>query len=299
MEVIDKLERKTMQIDELNADMNQASDANKEAYDEAKERKMGEYEETMRLIKEATGVSDINEVIAKFQSQGATHNHLSQLQQQNEMRVEDLKTRKADIETEYAELKSSGETKSAHSQRLMEEFEKHLSTVHDNTLETKQKYERVAKLLNNTKLGIQHLCDKLDIISLPEKPPKIPMSDENAKPILEVCIAKLEQLTINLEGKEIPEPVAPTAAQLQQQGEQPTILQVNQSVLPTFNTRVKLRAVEFEQDLQDEEENDDEHGEVPDRESIKKHTNQMINARLKKNQPKKSKKKKVKDDADD
>ncbi|KAJ3056238.1 hypothetical protein HDU99_007441 [Rhizoclosmatium hyalinum] len=300
MEVIDKLERKQLQIDDPNADAKDSSAENKEAYDEAKERKMGEYEETMRLIKEATGVSDINEVIAKFQSQGATHNHLTQLQQQNEARVEDLKKRKMEIEAEYEEIKALGESKGQHSQRLMEEFEKHLKDTHSHTQETRQKYERIAKLLNNTKAGIQHLCDKLDIISLPEKPAKLPMSDENVKPILEVCIAKLEQLTVNLEGKEIPEPVPPTAAQLQQQGEQPGILQVNQAVLPAFNTRVKLRAVEFEQDLADEEEdNDDEHGEIPDRESIKKHTNQMINARLKKNQPKKSKKKKAKDDGDD
>ena len=43
----------------------------------------------------------------------------------------------------------------------------------------------------------------------------------------------------------------------------------------------------------DDDENDDEYGEVPDRETIKKHTNQMLNARLKSKQSKKTKKKKV------
>ncbi|KAJ3129097.1 hypothetical protein HK100_008836 [Physocladia obscura] len=301
MEVIDKLERKSLQVDDQNADSSQQSDAHKEAYDEAKERKMGEYEETMRLIKEATGVSDINEVIAKFQSQGDTHNHLTQLQLHNETRVNDLKQKKLEIESEYEQLKTNGESKMTHSQRLMEEFEKHLKETQAHTDETRHKFERIAKLLNNTKAGVQHLCDKLETISLVEKTPKLSMSDENVKPILEICISKLEHLTVTLEGKEMPEPIQPTAAQLQQQGEPPSILQVNPSVLPAFNTRVKLRPVEFEQDLADEEdENDDDGGEeVPDRESIKKHTNQMINARLKKNQPKKSKKKKVKEDMDD
>jgi hypothetical protein len=47
-----------------------------------------------------------------------------------------------------------------------------------------------------------------------------------------------------------------------------------------------------------EEEDDDEYGEVPDRETIKKHTMQLINSRLKSKQPKKAKKKKssTKDD---
>ncbi|KAJ3240530.1 hypothetical protein HDU81_003413 [Chytriomyces hyalinus] len=299
MEINDKLDRKSLQLDDTNADTNKEADSNKEAYDEAKERKMSEYEETMRLIKEATGVSDINEVIAKFQSQGDTHKHLVQLQESNEARIEDLKKRKAEILAEHDTLKFSGEVKATHSQRLVEEFKTHLKDTQAHTQETKMRFERVAKLLNNTKAGIQHLCEKLETVNLPDKPPKLAMSDENVKPLLEVCISKLEQLTISLEGKELPEPVQPTAAQIQQQGEPPSILQVNPSVLPAFNTRVKLHAVEFEEDLADEDENDDEHGEVPDRETIKKHTNQMINARLKKSQPKKSKKKKVKDDEDD
>ena len=40
-----------------------------------------------------------------------------------------------------------------------------------------------------------------------------------------------------------------------------------------------------------EEDNDDEYGEVPDRETLKKQTMQLINARLKSKQPKKTKKK--------
>lgn len=40
-----------------------------------------------------------------------------------------------------------------------------------------------------------------------------------------------------------------------------------------------------------EEDVDDEYGEVPDRETLKKQTMQLINARLKSKQPKKAKKK--------
>ncbi|KAJ1559929.1 hypothetical protein HK405_008842, partial [Cladochytrium tenue] len=82
-----------------------------------------------------------------------------------------------------------------------------------------------------------------------------------------------------------------------QQQETPSILQINPAALPQYNTRVKLRPVEFEPELaEDEDENDDEHSEVPDRETIKKHTNQMLNARLKSKQPKKTKKKKARED---
>jgi hypothetical protein len=55
-----------------------------------------------------------------------------------------------------------------------------------------------------------------------------------------------------------------------------------------------LRPVEFEEDIMDEDEDvDDEYGDVPDRESIKRHTAQMLNSRLKSKQTKKIKKKRA------
>ena len=49
-----------------------------------------------------------------------------------------------------------------------------------------------------------------------------------------------------------------------------------------------------------EESNDDDAVDVPDRESLKKFTNQMLQARMKSKQPKKTKKKKTaKKEADD
>ncbi|KAI8850550.1 hypothetical protein BC829DRAFT_389000 [Chytridium lagenaria] len=290
MEINDKLDRKSLQLDDPNAELGLLQDP---------EKKMAEYEEIMRLIKEATGVSNINEVIAKFQSQGDTHNHLSQLQKQNEARSNELKVKKASILAEYEDHKYTGESKNAHSQRIIEEFQTHLQEAKARMFEAKHKYERMAKLLTNTKAGIQHLTDKLDTIQLPDKAPKPPISDTTIKQVLDFCSAKLEMLTTGLEGKELPEAPQPTPNQ-QPPGEPVSILQVSPATLPTFNTRVKLRPVEFEEEILDEEdENDDEYGEVPDRETIKKHTNQMLNARLKTKQAKKAKKKKVKEDAED
>ncbi|KAJ3108269.1 hypothetical protein HDU97_001803 [Phlyctochytrium planicorne] len=299
MEINDKLDRKSLQLDDPNSDMGLLQDPNKDHYDEVKEKKMAEYEEVMRLIKEATGVSNINEVIAKFQSQGDTHNHLAQLQKQNEARIEELKRKKSQVLVDFEDLKYSGESKSAHSQRMIEEFQLHLAEAQSRMLDAKHKYERVAKLLTNAKSGIQHLCDKLDTFHLPDKSQKPHMSDSTIKQLLDFCVAKLELLAAGVQGKEIPEAPQPPANQ-QIPGEPVSILHVNPSTLPTYNLRVKLRPVEFEEETLDEEdENDDEYGEVLDRETIKKHTNQMLNARLKTKQAKKTKKKKVKEDAEE
>ncbi|KAL2912465.1 hypothetical protein HK105_208037 [Polyrhizophydium stewartii] len=295
LEINDKLDRKITKLDDQNADANGSND-DKEQYDEATEKKMTEYEETMRLIKEATGVSDINEVIAKFQSQGDTHAHLVQLQQANEARIEELKVKKAVILAEYEQLKFTGESKHSHSRRMIEDFQKHLDEGLARTEEAKQKYERAAKILTNAKAGVQHLADKLDSIRLPDVSQKLEhVRDENVAQILQTCVKKLESLALSLHGKELPEAQPAQPAQSQQPpGEVTSILYVNQANLPQYNTRVKLRPVEFEDaEVDEEDENDDEYGEVPDRETIKKHTTQMLNARLKTKQPKKVKKKRA------
>ncbi|TPX58773.1 hypothetical protein SpCBS45565_g07915 [Spizellomyces sp. 'palustris'] len=297
LEISDKIDWKKLQLEDQTGDLAMTAEANKEHYDEAREKKIVEYEENMRLIKEATGVSDINEVIAKFQSQGDTHQHLSQLQKANEARNEELKRKKKEILAEYEDLKYSGEAKLAHARRMIEEMEQHLAEAEVKTAEAKVKYERTAKLMTNAKAGINHLSDKLDGIHLPDTP-YLKMSDETVVQILEICIRKLEQLATNVQGKEVPEPVAPQPAAPATAGETTSIFQISPSQLPVYNTRVKLRPVEFEESSGEDEEEDDDYGEVPDRETIKKHTAQMLNAKLKTKQAKKGKKKRAAKDED-
>ncbi|KAJ3088217.1 hypothetical protein HK102_009269 [Quaeritorhiza haematococci] len=285
----DKLDRKALHLEDSHADTGNANDINKEQYDEMVEHKMIEYEEIMRYIKEATGVSDINEVIAKFQSQGDTHNHLVQLQTQNESRIEDLKKKKADVLQEFEELKYTGESRHAHSRRMIEELQQHLSEARNRCQETKLKFDRVNKLLANSAAGIQHLADKLENIPLPDR------STDNGGiiDVLEACLQKLEILANNVQGKELPETAVPAAQGANPNADHAPILQVSPSILPQFNTRIKLRAYDSDEDMfEDDDENDDDYGEVPDRETIKKHTTQMLISRKGK-QSKKVKKKRA------
>ncbi|KAI9106169.1 hypothetical protein DFS34DRAFT_49148 [Phlyctochytrium arcticum] len=295
LEIADKIDWKKLQMEDQANELNLAAEANKEHYDEVRERKIAEYEENMRLIKEATGVSNINEVISKFQSQGDTHEHLSQLQKANEARNEELKRKKKEIMAAYEELKYTGEAKHAQVRRMIEEMETHLAEAEAKAVDAKFKYERMAKLMANAKAGVQHLSDKLDGVQLPDSH-SVKMSDEAIVPILDVCVRKLEHLSANIQGKEVPEPVAPQPTQQPPAGEPSSIFQIAPSQLPVFNTRVKLRPVDFEESGDEEE--DDDYGEVPDRETIKKHTAQMLNAKLKTKQVKKGKKKRAAKDDD-
>lgn len=150
-------------MDELNADSGNGNDQ-KEIHDEASEKKIAEYEEIMRLIKEVTGVSDISEIVAKFQSQRETHSQLNQLQMNNEVKIQELKEKKKKVMLESDEFKFNGDAKSANSRRTIEEFENHLKVAKSEFQEAKLKYERSVKILTSANAGIQHLTEKLEAI---------------------------------------------------------------------------------------------------------------------------------------
>ncbi|ORX37506.1 hypothetical protein BCR36DRAFT_443411 [Piromyces finnis] len=281
LEFHEKNDRKVRQMEELRNDVQVAQEQiNKDHFDEAKEKKLAEYEETMRLIKEATGVSDVNDVINKFQSQGETHSHLKSLEEQNRAKIQELKEQRAAIMTEYDELKYSGESRHAASQRIIDEFQEHLKEAENKCEEAKNKYEWVSNLLNNAKAGIQHLYEKLEGIKLnPEGETEgateannegdakgstegekllamddaVEVTDDNIADILNICNKKLQILYESVQEKQkaILESaqIASVQQNQQQQSTEPpaNIITITQVGLPPYNTRVKLRAASFEE----------------------------------------------------
>lgn len=133
-----------------------------ERLSEEKEKKLAEYEETMRIIKEATGVSIVEEVIEKFQNQHDTQKHLIQLQKQNEVRHEAARVKKTRLQNECEALKYSGQSQHANSFRIVENFKNQVTAASLKHHESKSRFERSAKVLTAAKSGLQHLIEKLD-----------------------------------------------------------------------------------------------------------------------------------------
>ena len=69
------------------------------------------YQEAMAKIKEATGVSDIQEVVRRFMSQGETRKHLDQLKSDNEQLLVKLREEKEKLQAQFEDMKYSGEAK--------------------------------------------------------------------------------------------------------------------------------------------------------------------------------------------
>uniref|UniRef100_A0A7S1NA18 ODAD1 central coiled coil region domain-containing protein n=1 Tax=Eutreptiella gymnastica TaxID=73025 RepID=A0A7S1NA18_9EUGL len=220
---------------------------------EEEQEKLNQYEEAFRKIKEATGVSDVQEVIQKFITQEDTHRSLVEMTKEAETKIDQLNAEKNELKSKVEELKYSGSGQLG-SRRIVDEFETHLTEAQHQCDKNRQKYERVAKIVINVKAGIEHLYDKLSIFKSDMQ--QMSMSDETVVDILKQCESKLMLLM------EEAMPPGGASAGLEDLG-------MSNMELPPNNRRIKLPTSEDEGDeeLEDEEEEEED---VLDRETVKK-----------------------------
>lgn len=159
---------------------------------EQQQRRIASYEEAFRKIKEATGVADVNEVIQKFLSQEDTFKDLLNLQQVAQERIDALQEEKKQLKARMEELKYSGAGGNAGSRRLVDDFEQHVADSQSKCERARVKFERMDKILVNSKAGIEHLSELLEVL-LPEEAP-IPMSDETVLEVLMQADRKLHHV---------------------------------------------------------------------------------------------------------
>ena len=64
---------------------------------ETDKQKVQDYDEAMRRIKDATGVSDVNEIIQKFATQDDTYNNLLELKAEHERKLLTMNDKKIEL----------------------------------------------------------------------------------------------------------------------------------------------------------------------------------------------------------
>ena len=126
-------------------------------------RKIDVYESAFRKIKEATGVSDVNEVIQKIVSQEDTQNNLMELTRENQAKIEAMNEEKARLKSRVEEIKYSGPG-GGHRRKMVDDHEENLTQSAAKLERCRLKYERLAKILINVKAGIEHLSEKLESV---------------------------------------------------------------------------------------------------------------------------------------
>jgi hypothetical protein len=123
--------------------------------------KVSIFENAFRKIKEATGVSDVNEVIQKIITQESTTENLINVTKENQIKIESLNTLKKKIKSHVEELKYSGIGGGQH-RKMVDSYEDQLANASTRLERSRLKYERLNKIIISMKAGIGHLQDKLE-----------------------------------------------------------------------------------------------------------------------------------------
>jgi len=127
---------------------------------EKNEQKLDIYEHAFRKIKEATGVSDVNEVIQKISSQEDTSENLENLTTSNQTKIEQLTIANEKLKKEVEDAKYNSSGGNQHRTQV-DDYEEKLSTSSKRLEQLKVKHDRLVTTFISAKAGVKHLQDKL------------------------------------------------------------------------------------------------------------------------------------------
>ncbi|XP_071821247.1 outer dynein arm-docking complex subunit 3-like [Apostichopus japonicus] len=275
-----RLQRSSIQHDELTPEQKQIISG------EDQEKKISTFEEAFLAIKEATGVSDLVEVVLRFENQEKTTKHLEELKESGEKQVVRLREEKAKLQQEFEEMKYSGEAKLSSGQRMLEEFQAHLKTEATRREEGKGKTDKTSKILVNVKAGVEHLADKLQHIKASKghvpQAQLNPEADEYVLDLLATCEEKLLKLLEELDGHDVDE----TLKQIEEEEFQAGM----ESTVPHNNTRIKLPTTQRDMVYDDEDDSGDDE-DIITRNHIKKQAQVLVDSKTKKHKVRARKKK--------
>ncbi|XP_054460927.1 LOW QUALITY PROTEIN: coiled-coil domain-containing protein 151 [Anoplopoma fimbria] len=273
-----RAQRIAMQPDELSSE---AQRSTRMAGEE--EKAISTFEEAFRQIKEATGVTDIQEIVERFISQKETHQHLETLKGENEEVLQQLKEQKELLNQQFQDMKYSGEAKLSSDQQMLEECEMQLQAQQQRCDAAKERLEWLVKALSTVRAGVEHLADKLQHITLSEDTVAevSPDSDEFVVELLTQCELRLQLLHDELQGKDL-------AAILKEMDEDEFYVRI-EGKLPAYNTRVKLPEDQRLDLFNDEDDSEEDEADIISREALKRQSQLIIDSKSKKKPWKKKK----------
>lgn len=144
------------------------------------------FENAFRKIKEATGVSDVNEVIQKIISQESSTENLISLTRENQSKIETLNDNKRKLKAKVEEIKYSG-VGGGHRRKMVDDHEDQLANSSARLERSRLKYERLCKGLVAMKAGVGHLQEKMEVVRDDVGGKKIDLSDETVAEVLREC----------------------------------------------------------------------------------------------------------------
>eukprot|EP00128_Syssomonas_multiformis_P001017 Colp12_sorted_trinity150504_noHs@3223 len=249
---------------------------------EEEEEKISTIEDAFRKIKDATGVTDINEVVEKFAGQEETRRQLEELQRGSEQTLAALREERARLSRELEDLKYSGEIQS-NSRRVIDDFERHVVESERKEREAQDHLQRLSATIVDVRAAIHHFSGKLQTgVTVGED-----LTDSTCVAALEAAEESLLKMIAKIDEKKYPLPVIP-AIYPKEADHGPPQDEGLKHVLPPHNLRVRLPDADAEEVDYGDEEEDEEGGEgaqeeeVPSRASMKKLAASLIDQKTKK-----------------
>ncbi|XP_071359989.1 coiled-coil domain-containing protein 151 isoform X2 [Trachinotus anak] len=273
-----RAQRANMQPDELSSEAQRST--TRMAGEE--EKAISTFEEAFQHIKEATGVTDIQEIVERFISQKETHQHLEKLKGENEEVIQQLKEQRELLNQQFQDMKYSGEAKLSSDQQMLEECEQQLQAQQQRCDATKERLDWLVKTLSIIRAGVEHLANKLQHITLSDDivAEVSPDSDEFVLELMTQCELKLQLLQEELQGKDL-------AAIMKEMEKEEFLVRIERK-LPAYNTRVKLPD-DQRPDLFIDDENEEDEADIISREALKRQSQLIIDSKSKKKLWKKKK----------
>lgn len=114
-----------------------------------------QFAQAFKKLKEVTGVSDANEIIHKFKTQGMTSKSLEELRDKYRQKIEDLRSEKEAAKEQLNRIKYEGSGGSMNfAKKKLDDVENTLNKTQSETERLKVKWEKLSKTLVNVKVAV-------------------------------------------------------------------------------------------------------------------------------------------------
>lgn len=233
------------------------------------------YEEAFARMKKAAGVSDVDEVVRRFETQGETAKHLQELQARAEKEIRDLGVVKERLEAEWELVKFMGQEENIELREKMEDLEYQIQTEQERQQESEEKLQSQNKLLVGIREGLDNLVEKL-YLGEPPGSAGAPPHTRNSVELLNVCNDKMSKLMTRLGGINI----FMKKMEMEEEGFEPT---GGLQLLPAESTAAseadKEAAAAAGAAKKEDVESGPEEEEVPTRGFLKRQANMIVDAK--------------------
>ncbi|TRY92367.1 hypothetical protein DNTS_014101 [Danionella cerebrum] len=221
------------------------------------------FEEAFQRIKDATGVTDSQEIVDRFISQGETQEHLEKMKAENERILQELKQEKNTVQLWFS------------SQQILQECERDLEQEQQRRDATKDRLDRLMQTLTTIRAGIQQLGGKLQHIELRKATGSqlAPDSDEQMLQLMSEVEQKLTILKEDLQGKDL----ATIIKEMEEEEFQTSIA----GKIPEYNTRIQLNDVHDPDTFDEKEDSAEDEDDIITRTTLKHQSQSIVDANTK------------------